>query len=138
MLYSYYSELSLKAHRDRAHTIVESKNSFICEFCALSFRTEGVLRSHARTVHKQGPQKPKQKFKCEICLNFYASKGILRTHKLTHAKEQFKCSLCRKISPTAAALDLHMKAVHVSANFKCHLCEKSFKLAPALKVSIDF
>lgn len=120
---------------ERSHNKGEAQ--FICEFCAKVFHTRTQLTVHSRKVHEQGPVKPKQKFQCDVCSKWYASKGILTTHKLTHSSGPQKCTLCDKISPTAAALNCHMRAVHVEAKYNCHLCEKTFKLAPALKVILS-
>lgn len=127
---------SLRSHRHFSHPSTEEK--FICEICAIGFKTQGLLRRHARIAHKRpNNSKPKKKFKCDICLKFYCSQGSLYTHKITHQTGQFKCTLCDHISRNPIALKSHKKNVHVEAKFKCHLCDKSFKFAPALKVSIE-
>lgn len=136
---SFFKEGYLKFHRERYHHPTTKKKNYICEICgAESFKTFVQLKSHLSSVHKQGPQKPKQKYQCDICLKFYSSQGSLYTHKLTHSTEIHKCTLCDKISPTAAALVCHMNAVHVEKKLKCTLCDKTFKLAPALKVFVAF
>lgn len=83
----YYWDLTqLKYHRDEHEqqsksTAPEPK----CEKCNKTFRNNGSLRKHVRTVCS--PRDTNQLYECDICKRKYRLKGALKDHMNKHSRK---------------------------------------------------
>ena len=82
---------------------------------------------------------PVTKLDCDICGLRLPDDSGLKLHKETqhpvHGKEDHKCPICPKISPTLRALKRHISTMHDrGCEYKCSLCEKAFRRPESLKV----
>lgn len=86
----YFWDLTqLKYHRDEHEQ--QSKSSAPepkCEKCNKTFRNNGSLRKHVRTVCS--PRDSNELYECDICKRKYRLKGALKDHMNKHSRQNVR------------------------------------------------
>ena len=125
----------------------------ICPLCSKLFSTNGNLKNHIMTIHKNiRPYKCSytgcnkeysnksrlevhirthtgaRPYVCTICSKSFNEKGNLKTHQIFHSAERpFKCKYCEKTYKTNCHLKEHIEINHLNIKkFKCSICKCSF------------
>lgn len=90
---------------------VHGEGNFICNECNMVFKCKSYLRKHIRNRHNCG------------------NKTSNKTSKNTSnkKKQDLTCTICNKVSKTAATLHCHMKNVHSAISFECDICGSKLK-----------
>jgi len=102
----FYSEGARKHHENTTHA---KERPFLCDRCAVSFKTGPELLIHLR-IH--GTNKP---FKCDLCDGAtFRDRISLGTHYLKHeGRRPFQCNVCGNAYFTKKSLKKHMYKKHV-------------------------
>ncbi|XP_054720893.1 zinc finger protein 271-like [Uloborus diversus] len=121
----FASKKSLKVHA-RVHKLEsQTREKYICEFCAEMFEEESDLKLHYLSHPEERP------FVCEVCNDSFADCGAYEKHRLKHAgpEHEFCCPLCDEYLATERELHLHKLGHDFSrkTNNSCDVCSKKFK-----------
>jgi len=85
-------------------------------------------------AHFKVAHKQVQQFKCYICYKTLPDAAALATHRLQHKKETpHACTVCAKNFSTNKYLDLHMKQHRGENPFRCTVCKQSFSTGSNLR-----
>lgn len=100
-----------------------TKFSFKCPKCHLSFNNNSLLENHKNTEHLK--VKP---YICTICGRQFPAEIKLRYHMNRHKGiKQFQCSECSSMFTSASGLKKHGLRYHSAERpIPCDLCDKSF------------
>lgn len=109
----------------------------ICDICGKKFQVKFKFERHM-LEHTGGPQPTAD---CDICGFKAMDKTLLKRHKDSQhpagGRQEYKCHLCPKVSPTLRAHKIHVQYKHeLGYDFKCTMCDKAFKRSHSLKVSL--
>lgn len=129
--FRYASSYLLKLHRDVLHL---NKLAKVCYICGLTLRTSTEYKAHMNKHEGLAAN-----LNCDICGLRLTSERGLKVHKDTQhpvgGKQEHKCPICSKVSPTLRALKKHVSTMHEKGcEYKCSLCEKAFRRPEGLKV----
>ncbi|KAH9635182.1 hypothetical protein HF086_009522 [Spodoptera exigua] len=99
----------------------ESKKSYSCPECSMSFPTRSIYRTHFNTTHAE------VKFPCTYCGRKFSAKRYLDQHILVHTGDKaFQCNVCSKSFPRKKNLSQHMWIHNESKRFECKPCQRQF------------
>lgn len=99
----------------------QSRKSYDCSECSLSFTTRNAYRGHFNTTHA------KVNFPCAHCGKKCVSKRYLEQHMLVHTGiKTFQCNVCSKSFPRKKNLVQHSWIHSENKRFVCRICKKTF------------
>ena len=128
---------------------------YVCSLCNRSFSTQGSLKRHRESVHRQSAG-----FSCQVCQQQFYRKDVLQRHLRTHQSaalrgdspgcpthstvglpppakkhgETSACDVCAKTFASQKTLKRHRKTVHrQSGGFSCRVCDQCFYRRDHLK-----
>ena len=79
---------------------------YVCDLCNRSFSTQGSLKRHRESVHRQSPPPPSpspapperhvERPVCDLCTKIFASQKTLKRHRQTVHRQSggFSCRVC--------------------------------------------
>ena len=127
---------------------------YVCDLCNQSFSTQGSLKRHRESVHRQSAG-----FSCQVCSQRFYRKDHLRRHMKMHQTAELRgnsaacptdktfvdlpppppspppkkhdetpvCDLCAKTFASQKTLKRHRQTVHrQSGGFSCRVCDQRF------------
>ena len=107
----------------------------ICPLCSKLFSTNGNLKNHIMTIHKNI-----RPYKCSYtgCNKEYSNKSRLEVHIRTHTGARpYVCTICSKSFNEKGNLKTHIGFHTDNRPFKCELCNKTYKTNGHLKDHIE-
>lgn len=109
----------------------QSGNSFLCQFCALTFHFRSVLLAHIEKVHVA------RSFACDLCGKMIKHKiSLIRHMRTRHTTNRFLCThgCIEKSYSTMNSLRLHLYRRHdFPAPLHCQVCKAGFSNAAEIK-----
>lgn len=111
----------------------ERQEQQVCHICAKVYLSAVGMKRHLD--EHSGIEMPR--VSCDKCGDSFKHMRNLKRHMKKHneAGKIFQCPHCAKLSPSRAALSVHIASVHSKPMLECHLCDKKFKRTLALTVS---
>lgn len=112
-------------------TTSKTESSYMCPECNKPFSTNGNLKNHIQTIHKNI-----RPYKCpfENCTKEYSNQSRLDVHIRTHTgTKPFICPVCSKTFNEKGNLKTHIGFHTDSRPFKCPHCDKTYKTNGHLK-----
>ncbi|XP_013793775.1 zinc finger protein 816-like [Limulus polyphemus] len=80
--------------------------SKILECCGEHFLSKAALRSHTKTLHKEG-------YSCNLCTRSFCRRALLRRHMSAHnGLKEFLCELCIYATSHKSNLERHQFRIH--------------------------
>ena len=105
----------------------ESKDLYICEYCARSYNSEKQLKIHIRCKHHK---KEAEAFMCSDCKKTFVHRWELNKHMFIHIQEPlFECATCGQKFKRRKALVHHYEMFHDENQkllFQCKDCPRTF------------
>ena len=103
-----------------------------CEICAKSFKTQGCLKRHLKSVHGE-----KYHNQCVFCKRRFAQNSIYKHSKMCSLGPPKKCKICGKVFQSKLQLENHNTIQHEVDQDqigKCQMCNKTYKRLADLAV----
>ena len=109
--------------------ISNTKPTYECNLCDLTFNIKILLKRHERSNHEN--EKPI----CKVCKKKLLNKRRLKVHfDLLHKEQRYKCKKCDYKSGEKRFIRNHFSLCHKDARFACDMCNKCCKTRSQLKV----
>ena len=118
---TFYRTISRKKKNTNIYVFCFKAREFMCDACAMNFRTLKTLQNHQIREHHDELQGVK-KYKCSFCDKMFRFPAHLISHERVHTKEKpYKCEKCGKGFSVKCNLMMHMET-HKNVDerkFKC-------------------
>ncbi|XP_013793499.1 gastrula zinc finger protein XlCGF7.1-like [Limulus polyphemus] len=99
-------ETNRKNNLKRHCSSMREHSSKILECCGEHFLNKAALRSHTKTLHKEG-------YICNLCTRSFCRRALLRRHMSVHnGLKEFYCELCIYATSHKGNLERHQFRIH--------------------------
>ncbi|XP_013793353.1 zinc finger protein 845-like [Limulus polyphemus] len=99
-------ETDRKNNMKRHFSSMHKHSSKILECCGEHFLNKATLRSHTKTLHKEG-------YSCNLCIRRFCRRALVRRHMSAHnGLKEFLCELCTYATSHKSNLEKHQFRIH--------------------------
>ncbi|XP_071744645.1 uncharacterized protein [Lepeophtheirus salmonis] len=133
----FKSSLKLQSHVDEIHS--QSGKNYRCDFCPTMTNSLESMKKHLLKIHKSSILMSEEySLKCNYCSENFWSLGerhahMNKKHPDSKIDGDFKCKICKHVSPNKNALRRHFQRMHPAeplrsnVSYKCDICQILFQ-----------